>query len=204
MQLVNKWLLYSWQTKKLSDHIDEFPDRTNRGEAEFRAKTTPPPALNLTGIWSKLIRDRWSSCAICILLKRGSKMGLCASWENSEAFQLEQVNMLWISAWMPNLTTSQSIIDLWTWPYPPLYVGTPFYSLQCVCVFVVTIHSSSCGFRKDIGGCLSDLKGLQWPCAYRDTGYRLFSPERVGGCSQTCSLHLIGKLKNKFLLLSIG
>lgn len=53
----------------------------------------------------------------------------------------------------------------------------------------VGVHSSSCGFCEDIGGCHADMhgKGLSWPCAFGSAGVRLFlfgfakSQDRVHG-----------------------
>lgn len=87
MQLVNKQFSHSWQTTKQMFALRSYRFISGENKSQWSwissnplcRETTAPPALNFTGIWSKLIRDRWSSCAICILLKRGSKKGLCAS-----------------------------------------------------------------------------------------------------------------------------
>lgn len=38
------------------------------------------------------------------------------------------------------------------------------------------VHSSSCGFCEDIGGCHADMhgKGLSWPFAFGNTGLGCF------------------------------
>ena len=82
--------------------------------------------------------------------------------------------MLWISAKMLNWTTSQSIVNLWTWLYPPACCwDSLFLRPMRLCVLVVGVHSSSCGFCADIGGCHADLhgKGLSWPCTFGNTGH---------------------------------
>lgn len=149
------------------------------GKAEFQEKrtqkTTLPPVPNFN--WKMIKANQGhviSMCNLCFVKNKILKWTYALLREPAQPFNCNSQTCCELVPGCQIEPQPRFIVDLWTRLYPPAWCWHSlfffFFPLRAVglCVFVVGVHSSSCGLCEDIGGCYADShgKGSSWSYSF--------------------------------------